>query len=374
MPANPAAAEMTEPTEPTLITGCAGFIGSTLTRRLLEAGHRVVGVDSFNDYYDPALKRANLAELVAPAASEGGAGGEGGASTLGQRFTLIEADIRDRDAMARAVATHRPGTVVHLAAMAGVRPSIADPALYHDVNLNGTVALLDPFVALHRDRLAGADPAGTAVPPEAGAPRPRFVFGSSSSVYGNNDKAPFAETDPVDHPISTYAATKRAGELTCHTYSHLYRLPVTCLRFFTVFGPRQRPDLAIRKFLGMVAAGEPIPMFGDGSTSRDYTYVDDICAGIEAAIAHAGEHTTDKSVPFRIYNLGGDHPITLSDLIATVGRVVGREPVIDRQPMQPGDVNRTWADLTRARAELGYTPEVGIEEGIARQWAWMRSL
>jgi len=313
---------------PVLVTGAAGFIGSHLTERLLALGVRVVGVDNFCDFYDPAIKRRNLATALA----------SGG-------FELVEADIRDAAAMDATVARTRPGAIVHIAAMAGVRPSIQRPRLYSEVNLDGTVSLLDA-AARH-----GVE---------------RFVFASSSSVYGNNPKVPFAEDDPVDHPISPYAATKRAGELLCHSWHHLYRLPVACLRFFTVFGPRQRPDLAISKFLRMVRDGEDLPVFGDGSTSRDYTYVDDIVDGVLAAM--------QRIEGFRIYNLGGSSPHSLTELIDTVGRVTGIAPRLKRLPMQAGDVERTFADVRRAADELGYAPKVSLEEGIARQWAWMRTL
>ncbi len=314
-----------------LVTGAAGFIGSHLTDHLLTDGATVVGMDNFCDFYDPAIKRANIAD----AASH-------------DRFTLVEADIRDRDAVTGAFEKHRPDAVIHLAAMAGVRPSIERPDYYTQVNLNGTVNLLDAAVA------GGVK---------------RFVFASSSSVYGNNPKAPFAETDPVDHPISPYAATKKAGELIAHTYWHLHQLPVVCARLFTVYGPRQRPDLAIGKFLKLVAAGQPIPMFGDGSTSRDYTYVDDIVAGLLACL--------DRSDPqrgFGIYNLGGSDPVSLKAMIQTIEKVTGQTAKIEPMPMQPGDVNRTWADLTRSEADLGYRPATRLADGIARQWAWLQAL
>jgi len=315
--------------DPVLITGAAGFIGSHLTDSLLAQGARVIGVDNFCDFYDPAIKRQN----IAPAQQN-------------NNFTLVEADIRDRDAMLDTFKTHQPKTVVHLAAMAGVRPSIERPELYTAVNVLGTTNLLDAAVANSAQR---------------------FVFASSSSVYGNNEKTPFAETDPVDYPISPYAATKKACELICHTYWHLHQLPMICLRFFTVFGPRQRPDLAIGKFLRLVANEQPIPMFGDGSTSRDYTFVQDTAAGIRAAMNHC---TPD--VGYRIYNLGSDAPVTLKQMIETIESVTGKKANIDQKPTQPGDVDRTWADLTRSRGELGYAPQTSLADGIAKQWAWMQ--
>lgn len=307
-----------------LVTGAAGFIGSHLVERLLGQGRRVVGLDNFCDFYDPAAKRRNVA------------GFEGY-----RDFELVEGDLRDRGAVNRVFERHRPGCVVHLAAMAGVRPSIERPGYYTEVNIDGTVNVLDAAVAAKTER---------------------FIFGSSSSVYGNNSKVPFSEEDPVNEPISPYAATKRAGELICHTYSHLYGMPIVCLRFFTVFGPRQRPDLAISKFLRLIDQGQPIPVFGDGTTSRDYTYVDDIVAGVVAAM--------ERVERYRIYNLGGNHPVSLSGLIETIERVTGRKAQIQRLPMQPGDVERTWADLSRSEAELGYKPTTSLEEGIAKQWQW----
>ena len=310
-----------------LVTGAGGFIGSHLTDRLLRDGAQVVGLDNLNDFYDPASKRRNLTAALA-----------------NDRFTFVEADIRDQQQVEQVFNSYQPHIVTHLAAMAGVRPSIERPGLYADVNLNGTVTLLDAAVA------AGVQ---------------RFVFASSSSVYGDNPKVPFAESDPVDHPISPYAATKKAGELICHTYWHLHRLPIFCLRFFTVFGPRQRPDLAISKFLRFIADGRPIPVYGDGSTSRDYTFVGDIVSGVIAAMT--------KCDRYGVYNLGGNHPVSLSQLIQTIEDVTGQKAKIDRKPMQPGDVNRTWADLTRSQAELGYAPSTSLAEGIAKQWEWINT-
>lgn len=313
-----------------LVTGAAGFIGSSLIDRLLSEGRTVVGVDNFCDFYPREQKERH----IEPAFQNG--------------LHLIEEDIRDRDAIMQTFEQYQPAEVIHLAAMAGVRPSIEDPALYTAVNLDGTVNVLDAAVK-H----------GTG----------KVLFASSSSVYGNNEKVPFAEVDPVDHPISPYAATKKAGELLCHTYAHLYDLPIFCLRFFTVFGPRQRPDLAISKFLKLVADDQTIPMFGDGSSSRDYTYIDDIVDGVLKALARCG----DSNLPgYRVYNLGGSDPVSLKEMIDTIGRVVGKQPKIDQKPMQPGDVDRTYADISRAADELGYEVTTRLDEGIARQWAWLQ--
>ncbi|HRX83804.1 MAG TPA: GDP-mannose 4,6-dehydratase [Phycisphaerae bacterium] len=306
------------------VTGAAGFIGSHLCEALLARGDRVVGIDCFDDFYDPAIKRANLANC-----------------TPHEDFRLIEADIRDRDAMNAALADG-VDAVVHLAARAGVRPSIEQPVLYTDVNVNGTVVMLEAA------RQAGIQ---------------RFVFASSSSVYGNNPKVPFAETDRVDDPISPYAATKKAGELLCHTYAHLFAMNITCLRFFTVYGPRQRPDLAIHKFARLMRAGQPIPVFGDGSTSRDYTYVADTVDGVLRAL--------DRCSRYHIYNLGESEPVTLSDLIAALETALDKKAVIDRRPMQPGDVTRTFADTALARRELGYNPGTGLADGLQRFTAWL---
>lgn len=319
-----------------LITGGAGFIGSSLADELLSRGCRVVAVDNFCDFYDPAFKQRNITR-----------------AQTSPNYTLVQADIRDRQAVLDTFDQHRPTAVVHLAAMAGVRPSIENPAYYTAVNLDGTVNLLDAAVRIGCKR---------------------FSFASSSSVYGNNKKVPFAESDNVDHPISPYAATKKSGELICHAYSHLHGMAIACLRFFTVFGPRQRPDLAISKFLRLVATGKPIPVFGDGSTSRDYTFIDDIVQGIIASMDYCENAITpDNTNPkFNIFNLGGSSPVTLAHLISTIEKVVGRTAIIDRKPMQPGDVDRTWADLTHSKAILNYEPTTSLEQGLTRQWQWMQ--
>ena len=318
------------PNSTVLVTGAAGFIGSHAAERLLAEGHRVVGVDNFCDFYDRKWKEMNL-------------------QSVGERFSreveLEEVDIIDGERIAQIVERVRPAAILHLAAMAGVRPSIERPGYYARVNVEGTTHLLEAA------RRFGVG---------------RFAFASSSSVYGNLDHVPFKETDDVNEPISPYAATKRAGELICHTFHHLYGLPIACLRFFTVFGPRQRPDLAIHKFTRLIDNGQPVPFFGDGSTSRDYTFVDDIVDGIRAAIDRIPQHG------FRIYNLGGSSPVSLADLVAGIERAVGKPANLDRQPMQPGDVERTYADVSLAASELGYSPKVSLDEGLRRFAAWYR--
>jgi len=313
-----------------LITGAAGFIGSHLVDRLLSEGHDVLGVDCFDTFYDPTIKEQHLGDAKSH-----------------DSFSLIRGDIRDR-----ALFDALPGdidVVVHLAARAGVRSSIEDPNLYTSVNLGGTVQLLEWMRAADVRRL---------------------VFASSSSVYGNNSKVPFSESDPVDHPISPYAATKRSGELLCHTYHHLFGFSILALRFFTVYGPRQRPDLAIHKFARLLLAGEPIPMYGDGSSRRDYTFIDDIIDGVVAAIDLA---TGDQPV-FDIVNLGENRTVSLGEMIETIGEVAGIEPEIERLPMQPGDVERTYADISKARELLSYDPQTGFREGVQLFLDWYEQL
>jgi UDP-glucuronate 4-epimerase len=310
-----------------LVTGGAGFIGSHLVDRLLGAGATsVTVVDDFNDFYDPALKRANVREHEGDPA-----------------FRLVEADLLDERALSALFDREPFDTVVHLAARAGVRPSLADPLLYQRVNVEGTARLLELA------RRSGV---------------PRFVFGSSSSVYGARSRVPFLETDDVSRPVSPYAATKVAGEAMCHVYSHLFGMQVVCLRFFTVYGPRQRPDLAIHKFATAMLEGRPVTLFGDGTTARDYTYVDDIVDGIVAAMRYG-------ATPFEIVNLGGERPVPLADLVRTIAGALGVEPRIERLPEQPGDVPLTCASVDKARGLLGYEPRVGLEEGVARFVAWL---
>ncbi len=313
-----------------LVTGGAGFIGSHLVRRLLGRGDRVTALDEFNDFYDPRRKRANVAPFLA---SDG--------------FRLVEGDIRDAGLVDRLFDPGRGGgfdAVVHLAARAGVRPSLEQPILYEEVNCLGTLHLLEAA------RRHG---------PEV------FIFGSSSSVYGINRKVPFAEDDPITRPISPYATTKRANELQCFNYHHLYGLKVACLRFFTVYGPAQRPEMAIHKFTDLLARGETIPLFGRGDTRRDYTYVDDIIDGVVAAL--------DLAPGFEILNLGGSETTRLDDLVAWLAEELAVEPRIEYLPEQPGDVPITYADVSKAARVLGYSPKVPIREGLRRFVAWYRS-
>jgi len=310
-----------------VVTGGAGFIGSHLCEALLATGRQVVAIDSFDDFYDPQVKRANVAACLHD-----------------DRFALAEGDIRDAGFVDDVLGARDIDAVVHLAARAGVRPSIENPLLYQDVNVRGTAVLLEAARQHHIER---------------------FVFASSSSVYGNNQKIPFSESDRVDFPISPYAATKKAGELLCHTYHHLFGIHVTCLRFFTVYGPRQRPDLAIHKFTRLIESGQPIPVFGDGGMMRDFTYIDDIIAGVIASL--------DRCDGFHLYNLGESRPVRLRDLICEIEKALTKKAIIDRLPLQPGDVDRTYADVTLAQRDLGYEPTTTIDAGLRRFVAWYRS-
>ncbi|MFQ5525621.1 MAG: GDP-mannose 4,6-dehydratase [Thermoanaerobaculia bacterium] len=309
-----------------LITGGAGFIGSHVAERLLGRGDRVTILDDFNDFYDPARKQANLETVRSVGDVE-----------------LVEGDIRDRELVDRLFESSRFDAVIHLAARAGVRPSLADPILYEEVNCIGTLHLLE--AARHHG-------------PEV------FVFGSSSSVYGINRKVPFAEDDEVNQPISPYATTKRTGELLCYNYHHLYGLRTACLRFFTVYGPRQRPEMAIHKFTHLIATGRQIPMFGSGQSRRDYTYIDDIVDGIEA--------TLDLAPEFEILNLGGAETTELAELVRWIGEELAVEPRIEYLPDQPGDVPITYADVRKASRLLDYSPKVPIREGLRRFVDWYK--
>lgn len=309
-----------------LVTGGAGFIGSHLVSRLLSEGiWDVTVVDDLNDFYSPDTKRANLAAI----------------REVGD-FRFVEADIRNADDLKPIFDDTSFECIVHLAARAGVRPSLSEPKLYTETNINGTVNLLE----LAREYEV-----------------PQFVFGSSSSVYGINSKVPFSEEDRIFQPISPYAATKAAGELLCHTYSHLFGFRTVCLRFFTVYGARQRPDLAIHKFSRLIWEGKPIQVFGDGLTRRDYTYVDDIIQGVRSSIDYDGSL-------HEAFNLGESETTELSRLIELIETSLGTKAVIDRQPMQPGDVPITFADISKARKLLNYDPTTKIEQGIPKFAEW----
>lgn len=309
-----------------LITGGAGFIGSHLVESLLAEGNRrVVVVDDFNDFYSPEIKRANVSAFLRD-----------------PNFRLYETDIRDNDSLSRVFAENRFDAIVHLAARAGVRPSLENAKLYYETNVGGTLNLLESARAFNVKQ---------------------FVFGSSSSVYGINCKTPFSEEDKIQQPISPYAATKAAGELFCHTYAHLYDIRAICLRFFTVYGARQRPDLAIHKFSRLIWEEKPIPVFGNGESRRDYTFIDDIIAGVRAAIDY------DRS-NYEIFNLGESQTVELRYLIELLEENLGKKAKIDRKPMQPGDVPITFADISRSRKLLGYDPQTKIEDGIAKFTEW----
>jgi UDP-glucuronate 4-epimerase len=309
-----------------LVTGGAGFIGSHLLEALLAHGCSVATLDNFDDFYPRPIKRRNLEEV----ARRG-------------KYRFYETDVRDRAGLHEVFKVEKPEVVIHLAARAGVRPSIEQPELYEAVNVGGTVNLL----SLARD--FGVK---------------KFIFLSSSSVYGSTARVPFVEDQVELKPVSPYAATKMAGELMGYTYSHLFHLPVVCLRIFTVYGPRQRPDLAIHKFAALIEAGKPLPMFGDGGTSRDYTFVDDIVAGILAAV--------DYQTEFDVLNLGNSHPVKLSELVQLLETTLGKRAILNSLPPQPGDVPITWADIGKARRLLGYEPGVSLPAGIERFVAWLR--
>ncbi|MFZ0829499.1 MAG: SDR family NAD(P)-dependent oxidoreductase [Verrucomicrobiia bacterium] len=311
-----------------LVTGGAGFIGSHVCERLLLAGHAVWAFDDLNPFYDPQLKRRNLRDI----------------QSLARPFEFIHGDLCDRAALDELLGNVRFDQVIHLAARAGVRPSLAEPALYQRVNVEGTVNLLE---AARKNRVK------------------KIIIASSSSVYGVNSKVPFNEADPIFSAISPYAASKLACESLGHVYHHVYGLDVAMLRLFTVYGPRQRPDLAIRKFATLIQAGKPIPVFGDGSMARDYTYVTDTVAGILAA--------TQKEFGFQIFNLGESQTVTLGRLVELIEAALGKTAIVDRQPPQPGDVPVTFADITKARAQLGYDPQVKIEAGIRLFIDWFRN-
>lgn len=310
-----------------LVTGGAGFIGSHVCERLLGEGHAVWAFDDLNNFYDPQIKRSNLRDI----------------QSLAKPFEFVQGDLVDRVALDDLFSSAKFDQVIHLAARAGVRPSLAEPALYQRVNVEGTVNVLEAA------RLNGVK---------------KITIASSSSVYGVNAKVPFSESDPIFSAISPYAASKLACEALGHVYHHIYGLDVAMLRFFTVYGPRQRPDLAIHKFAQLISAGKPIPVFGDGSTARDYTYITDIVDGVVAC--------TQKEFGFEVFNLGESQTVTLSQLIELLEKSLGQKAVLDRQPIQPGDVPITFADVSKARAKLGYHPRVKIAEGIPLFVDWFR--
>jgi UDP-glucuronate 4-epimerase len=309
-----------------LVTGGAGFIGSHLVGRLLGEGRRVICLDNFDPFYEPEMKRDNIRNAMNHGA-----------------FRLYEGDIRDEHLLGCIFGEHEILTVVHLAAKVGVRSSLREPTLYEDVNIGGTLRLLE----VCREH-----------------PVERFVLASSSSVYGDRSTLPFSESDAVDRPISPYAATKRACELLGYTYSHLYRLPVVCLRFFTVYGPRQRPDMAIRKFIALIDAGQELPLYGDGRSRRDYTYIDDAIRGIVGAM--------EADIEFEIVNIGDSRTVELRELVSLISNYLGKEALIRELPRAPGDVGITFADIRKAKHLLGYEPTVDIEEGIRRTIGYYR--
>ena len=307
-----------------LVTGAAGFIGSSVTERLLQDNLGVIGLDCLNDYYNPDWKLQNIGDLAKY-----------------NSFDFIKGDILDEELLSELFSRHKFDVVVHIAARAGVRPSIADPKLYELVNVRGTLNLLEE-ARKHKV--------------------PQFVFASSSSVYGNRTDTPFSEHDRVDFPISPYAATKKAGEELCYTYAHLYGLKVTCLRFFTVYGPKGRPDMAPYLFAESIMKGQPIKRFGKGDSGRDYTYIDDIVSGITAAIHHPAA--------YEIFNLGNSSPVSLNDFIATLEKIIGKRAVIKQLPKQQGDVDITFANISKAKKMLNYNPKTNLEDGLRKLIEW----
>ncbi|WP_419308130.1 NAD-dependent epimerase [Chromohalobacter israelensis] len=326
-----------------LITGMAGFIGHAVAKRLAAEGHDIVGIDNLNDYYDVSLKQARLDDL---------------AEWPNVRFECL--DLADRAGMERLFADTRFERVVHLAAQAGVRYSLDNPHVYAQSNLVGHLNVLEG--CRHQQV-------------------PHLIYASSSSVYGQNAQVPFSTADAVDHPISLYAATKKANELMTHSYSHLYGIPATGLRFFTVYGPWGRPDMAMFKFTRAILADEPLPVFNHGDLSRDFTYIDDIVEGVvrimqaipEADPDSPGARPDQSTAPFALYNIGHGSPVALMDFVHALERATGRTARCDFKPMQPGDVPRTWADTDALFEKVGYRPQVGVDEGVARFVEWYRS-
>lgn len=307
------------------LTGGAGFIGSHLTESLLNKGHKVFCLDNFDDYYDRSIKEKNISGFID-----------------NPNYTLVEGDIRDKNLLNELFRRGDFSLIVHLAAKAGVRPSVENPQDYFDVNINGTINILE-HAHIHGIK--------------------KMIFASSSSVYGNNDKIPFVETDFVDHPISPYAASKKSGELICYTYHALYGMDISCLRFFTVYGPRQRPDLAIHKFARLILDDKPVPVYGDGSFKRDFTYVDDTVFGINQAIKHLDG--------FNVYNFGNSRTISVLEMINELELALGKKAKIDFKTEQPGDVKLTYADISNSKREVGYNPQVDFKTGIGNFINWL---
>jgi len=310
-----------------LLTGGAGFIGSNLGDMLLAQGHFVICVDNFDDFYATSIKRMNIRAAVSS-----------------PDYLLVEGDIRDQNLLENIFKKHKPDIVIHLAARAGVRPSLLNPGLYYDVNLNGTLSVLE---AMRKHKVK------------------KMIMASSSSVYGNNLKTPFSELDNVDYPISPYAASKKAAELLCHTYSYLYGFDIFCMRLFTVYGPRQRPEMAIHQFVRKIVKGETIQLYGDGSSQRDYTYVEDIIQGLLAA--------TDKLKGFEIINLGESQTISLIDLIKSIETILEKKAIIEWKPNQAGDVDITYADISKAQKILNYKPEYSVQKGLLGFVEWFKN-
>ena len=307
-----------------LVTGAAGFIGSHVCEYYLQQDHSVVGIDNFDNFYSEKIKLSNISGLKKCS-----------------NFQFFKADIRDRNSLKSIFTSNKIDVVIHLAAKAGVRPSIDAIGEYYDVNVNGTLCLLEEMKSFDVKKM---------------------IFASSSSVYGNNSKVPFSEYDPVDSPISPYASTKKSGELLCHVYNHLYGFDITCLRFFTVYGPRQRPDLAIHKFTKLIDEGKSIPFYGNGSTARDYTYIEDIVQGLNCAIYNLRG--------YNIYNLGESRVIKLDKLVETLESAIGKKAVLNKLPLQQGDVKITYANISKAKTEIGYNPKYTFQDGICNFIQW----
>ena len=329
-------------TKTILVTGAAGFIGSHAAERLVEQGYRVIGLDNLNDYYDPLRKQANLREVTDQAQAKQWTG----------TFEFVKGDIRDRELVAGIFSDHQIDAIVHLAAMAGVRVSIDDPTLYYDVNVMGTLALLDAAVG----RL-GKQKGGT---------MPTFIFASTSSVYGNTQTVPFIPEDTCDRPLAPYAASKRASEMLGHTYHHLYGLNCTVFRFFTVYGPRGRPDMMAYKVLDNIFTGCDVPLYNDGNMYRDWTYVDDIVSGLVAAV--------DRPLGYEILNLGRGEPVLLSDFVKGIEQLAGSSAQLTSTPMLDADIAYTFADISKTRSLLQYEPQTSVPEGVARFWDWYQSV